>query len=158
MGLYKYISLNGESYLIHGLFLSNMKHTESAGAVLLNDGLVLVVSQHGTSWSLPKGHIEEGEDKIKAAKREIFEESGLTQLELIKELGSYQRYKIDENGKEDKRESKTIFMFLFKTSQKDLNPKDPENPEAKWIPRTKVAELLTHPKDREFYLTVLDKI
>ena len=31
-------------------------------------GEVLVVSQHGVSWSLPKGHIDPGEDaKTKAA-------------------------------------------------------------------------------------------
>ena len=54
-----------------------MKHTQSAGGVVLNKkGEVLVVSQRGTSWSLPKGHIDKGEDALGAAKREIYEESG----------------------------------------------------------------------------------
>ena len=35
----------------------------------------MVVNQNHDSWSLPKGHIDEGEDKLTAAKREIFEAS-----------------------------------------------------------------------------------
>lgn len=130
-----------------------MKRTESAGGVVINSrGEVLVVSQHGTSWSLPKGRIEAGEDRLAAARREIYEEAGVTELELIKELGSYGRYKLSGTGGEDCSEWKTIHMFLFKTEQEALSPIDPENPEALWVERGRVAELLTHPKDREFYL------
>lgn len=129
-----------------------MKRTESAGGIVINErGLVLVVSQHGTSWSLPKGHIEVGEDYLEAARREIYEEAGLTELELVEELGSYERYKLSAAGADDFSEWKTIHMFLFKTSQERLSPVDPENPEALWLEKEKVASLLTHAKDREFY-------
>ena len=64
-----------------------MKKTESAGGVVLNTkGEVLVVSQHGTSWSLPKGHLDEGESELAAARREIREESGVCELKLLKKL------------------------------------------------------------------------
>jgi 8-oxo-dGTP pyrophosphatase MutT (NUDIX family) len=129
-----------------------MKRTESAGGVVINRrGQVLVVSQHGTSWSLPKGRIEAGEDYLAAARREIHEEAGVTELELIGELGSYERYRLNGSN-EDRSELKTIHMFLFKTEEEELSPIDPENPEALWVDRERVAELLTHPKDREFYL------
>jgi 8-oxo-dGTP pyrophosphatase MutT (NUDIX family) len=130
-----------------------MKRTESAGGIVINKrGLVLVVSQHGTSWSLPKGHIEAGEDRMAAARREIYEETGISELEIVDELGSYERYKLSQTGGEDRSELKTIHMFLFKTEQDALAPIDPENPEALWINSAEVASLLTHPKDREFYL------
>jgi 8-oxo-dGTP pyrophosphatase MutT (NUDIX family) len=130
-----------------------MKRTESAGGVVINRrGEILVVSQHGTSWSLPKGHIEEGEDPLTAALREIHEETGVTQLKLVRELPSYARYKLSGTGGEDRSELKTIHMFVFTTDESELSPIDPENPEARWVDRTKVAELLTHPKDREFYV------
>ncbi|MBL7206785.1 MAG: hypothetical protein ISS36_04265 [Candidatus Aenigmarchaeota archaeon] len=77
---------------------------------------------------------------------------------FIRELGSYQRYKMDKNGKEDKNELKTIYMFLFHTEQRDVKPIDPENPEAKWVPKEGVSELLTHPKDKEFFNKIKDKI
>lgn len=135
------------------------KETKSAGGVVVNRHReVLIVNQKGTSWSFPKGHIEEGEDPITAARREIHEESGITDLELIEELGSYQRYKIDESGGEDKSELKTIIMFLFRTKQDSLKPVDPENPEAKWVERSKVTDLLTHPRDKEFFLRMVQKV
>ena len=132
-----------------------MKKTYSAGGVVTNDeGKILVVSQHGTSWSLPKGHIDPGEDALEAAKREIYEESGIGELQLVGELGSYERYKIGVDGGEDHSEWKVITMFLFRTSQTMLKPVDPDNPEARWVERSKVALLLTHEKDKEFFQRV----
>lgn len=131
-----------------------MIHTKSAGGVVLNrEGQVLVVSQHGTSWSLPKGRLEEGEDELAAARREIREESGLTALTLARELGSYQRQRLGVDGDDDPSELKTISMFLFETDETKLAPLDADNPEARWVDREDVAALLTHPKDQEFFIT-----
>ena len=136
-----------------------MIHTESAGGVVLNpEGLVLLVSQHGTSWSLPKGHLEEGESPLEAARREIHEETGVTRLELVRPLGSYTRHRLGDDGREDGSELKTIHLFLFKTDQTELAPVDPDNPEARWVERGRVAEMLTHAKDREFFASILDTV
>lgn len=129
-----------------------MRKTHSAGGVVTNDeGEVLVVSQQGRSWSLPKGHIDPGEDALVAAKREIYEESGIRDLEFVRELGTYERHKIGLDGGDDPSELKVITMFLFRTSEKSLRPVDVENLEARWVEKTKVAGLLTHEKDREFF-------
>jgi 8-oxo-dGTP pyrophosphatase MutT (NUDIX family) len=129
-----------------------MKKTRSAGGVVTNDdGEVLVVSQRGTSWSLPKGHIDPGENALVAAKREIYEESGIRDLELIRELGSYERYKIGLDGGDEPSELKVITMFLFRTREKVLKPVDPDNPEARWVEKSKVPLLLTAEKDKEFF-------
>jgi ADP-ribose pyrophosphatase YjhB (NUDIX family) len=134
-------------------------HTSSAGGVILNpDNKILVVNQNGNSWSLPKGHVEHGEDKLTAAKREIHEESGITQLNLIRELGTYERFMIAKDGGEDARELKTITMFLFTTSQTELLPVDPENPEARWVRKDEVVELLTHDKDKEFFRSIMNDL
>lgn len=136
-----------------------MRNTKSAGGVVLNtNGDVLVVSQHGTSWSLPKGHVEEGEDAMAAARRETQEESGISSLEYIKDLGSYQRYKISKDGGDDQSELKTIIIFLFRTNQLELKPIDPENPEARWVKKEGVVNLLTHSKDKEFWLSVMGEL
>ncbi|MBI5412319.1 NUDIX domain-containing protein [Candidatus Peregrinibacteria bacterium] len=135
------------------------KETYSAGGVVLDlHGRVLVVNQHGNSWSLPKGHIESQENAMMAAKREIYEETGIQDLTFVRELGAYQRYRIAPDGGEDPSEFKNITMFLFKTNQEFLKPIDPENPEARWIEKELAADLLTHPKDREFFLKVMDLI
>ena len=130
-----------------------MKKTYSAGGIVLNQkGEVLVVNQNHNSWSLPKGHLDAGESPLEAAYREIEEESGVTKLELVRELGTYERYKIGLAGSEDPSELKVMTFFLFRTTQKRLSPIDPENPEARWVKKEEVAGLLTHPKDREFFL------
>jgi len=136
-----------------------MIRTVSAGGVVLDgEGRVLVVSQHGTSWSLPKGHVEPGEDALAAARREIYEESGVRQLELVGELGSYTRHRIGRDGGEDESELKTIHLFLFHTNETALAPVDAENPEARWVERRRVAEALTHPKDRQYFLSIIEKV
>ena len=133
--------------------------SKSAGGVVLNSkGEVLVVSQKGTSWSLPKGHLEKDEDSLTAAKREILEESGIDKLDLIRELGSYERFRIGLEGGEDKNFLKEITLFLFKTNQTDLKPTDPENPEARWVKKEEVGKLLTHPKDKEFFESIVHGI
>jgi len=129
-----------------------MKRRHSAGGVVVNpEGKVLVVNQRGNSWSLPKGHIDPGEDALAAAKREIYEESGIRTLELVRELGTYERYRIGLKGGETRTELKVITMFLFTTTQMALKPVDPKNPEARWVEKGKVARMLTHKKDKEFF-------
>ena len=129
-----------------------MKKTKSAGGVVLNKkGEVLIVNQYRSSWSLPKGHIEEGEEILEAAKRETYEESGIRNLTYVKDLGKYTRYRIGLNGKNDESELKEIHMFLFKTDEMILNPIDPNNPEARWVLPEKVCEFLTHAKDKQFF-------
>ena len=136
-----------------------MKKTLSAGGVVLNPkGQVLVVNQFGNSWSLPKGHIDPGEDALAAAKREIREESGVKTLRLVRELGLYTRFRISLGGGDDKSEMKQIRMFLFRTRQTRLKPEDPHNPEARWVAPSKVEALLTHAKDKEFFRDVLPSL
>lgn len=132
------------------------KMTLSAGGVVLNaKGEVLVVNQKGDSWSLPKGHVDLGEDALAAARRETYEESGITDLTFVRELGTYERYRIAKGGVgEDKSELKQIKMFLFTTNQEDLKPVDPDNPEARWAPPAEVEVLLTHPKDKAFFILI----
>ncbi|MCC7500809.1 NUDIX domain-containing protein [Candidatus Nomurabacteria bacterium] len=131
------------------------RKTNSAGGVVLNkQGEVLVVSQGGRSWSLPKGHIDEGEDALTAAKREIYEESGISNLEYVKDLGTYSRYRIGLDGKDDLTELKNMTMFLFRTKEETLAPVDVHNPEARWVNVEEVEGPLTHNKDKDFFINI----
>lgn len=128
----------------------------SAGGVVLNvKDEVLIVNQGGKSWSLPKGGIEPNENILEAAKREIYEESGIQSLDYKKTLGTYQRYQIALDGSDDTSIFKQITMFLFRTEQTILQPQDPNNPEARWVKKEEVADLLTHRKDKAFFLSIL---
>lgn len=127
----------------------------AAGVVVNQSGDILVVNQGGVHWSLPKGHIEPGEEAIAAARREIAEESGVDELVFVKELGTYNRFRMNWDGTDNLEEHKEIVVFLFHTTQSALAPRDPDNPSAKWISRASVVDTLTHPRDREFFASIL---
>lgn len=129
-----------------------MKLVRSAGGLVVSpDGKVLVVNQNGDSWSLPKGHIDAGETALRAARREIAEESGITELRFYGRLGSYTRTRLARGGGEDITQKKFLVFFAFRTRQIRLNPTDPHNPEARWVEPGRVEALLTHPKDKAFF-------
>tara|TARA_B100002052_G_scaffold92097_1_gene84782 strand:+ start:514 stop:939 length:426 start_codon:yes stop_codon:yes gene_type:complete len=132
----------------------NIKNlTESAGGIVLGiDKKFVLVNQNHDSWSLPKGHIDPGENALDAAKREIYEESGIKKLKFVKKLGHYERYKIGLDGKDDYSELKRIHLFLFSTSETVLNPIDPMNPEARWCDLEEALSLLTHQADKDYLL------
>ncbi len=132
-------------------------NTEVAGGIVLNrrNEVALVVSGRDNFWGFPKGHIDEGEDAITAARREIEEETGLTKLELVRSLGTYGRYKAGLNGVDDTSEFKNMHMFLFTTEEEKLEPKDDWNPEAKWVPIDAVESTLSNAKDAEFFRSIV---
>jgi 8-oxo-dGTP pyrophosphatase MutT (NUDIX family) len=130
-----------------------MPKTQSAGGVVVNVRDEIALVKNGPEfWGFPKGHIDPGEDAFTAAKREIYEETGLKEIVLMKDLGSYERLGGIALG-----ELKTIYMYLFTTSEteKTLTPVDPENPEARWVPRAEVADLLTNPIDSDFFKSIV---
>ena len=86
---------------------------ESAGLVIIYDNKILLGHPKGQSWygsySIPKGHIEKGEDHLTAAIRETQEELGIKigsdQIDANEK--GYINYK-DENGEIYKR----VYYFV----------------------------------------------
>ena len=143
--------------------MSEPKKTQSAGGIVLDAAGAIALVRNGLGlpwWGFPKGHVEEGEEILAAARREVYEETGLGELALIRELGSYERFKGAAGGGEDRSELKLITMFLFSFAGTGgvLVPQDPGNPEARWVPRADVAATLTNRHDREFFLSIADTL
>ncbi len=132
----------------------------SGGIVLGPDGRLVIVEQHGNSWSFPKGGLEEGESELEAAVREIREETGISELSCVRALGSYDRYSIGKDGKSEMTELglRTRTFFLFRTPQTALTPEDGEVTEARWTTVEEALTLLTHPADRAFLESVKDTL
>jgi 8-oxo-dGTP pyrophosphatase MutT (NUDIX family) len=138
-----------------------MNPRETAGGVVLGSGgKMVVVCQGSNVWSLPKGGVEDGEDLLAAAKREVEEECGISQLEFVRELGSYLRYQTGQGGVGERTDLpiKHMNFFLFTTPQTELRGQEGETTEARWVTLDEALTMLTHPKDKEFLASVRDTI
>ncbi len=58
------------------------RHAKSGGGVE-----ILLIQDAKDRWTIPKGHIEEGETAQQTARREIGEEAGLTDVDMLGWLG-----------------------------------------------------------------------
>ncbi len=141
-----------------------MRKTDSAGGIVLNNiGKILLATKDGMSWMLPKGHLDKNEELLTAAKREIWEETGLPisemKLESREPLGMYQRHKIRKDNSQDISEFKSIYIFKFTTGYTgDLEPVDLQHKTAQWFDKEKIVGLLRHPEDKKFFNSVIDKL
>jgi ADP-ribose pyrophosphatase YjhB (NUDIX family) len=114
----------------------------SAGGIVarLENDRVLIALAREADWPLfilPKGGVEAGESLETAARREIAEEAGLTDLHLLGKLGVRQRLS------HDKTRWITVHYFLFATRQTDGAPTDTEHHYGLWwFPLDALPELL----------------
>lgn len=131
-----------------------------AGGVVIGDGGTIVLVQHvrSTAWLFPKGHIDENETDEEAARREITEETGIENLELIADLGSYERPPMPYPGNDRTDIMKNIHMYLFAAPSKAVLAPSHEIGEAKWVPYREVATVIGNDKDRAWFATVFDRV
>mgnify|MGYP003342362221 FL=1 len=95
-------------------------------------------------WSLPKGHLEEGETPEQAAIREVHEETGIMS-EIHRELGVIDFWFMASG----KRIHKTVHHFLFKEVGGKLAPQITEVDDVQWFPIEEIISLLAYPDEKK---------
>ena len=95
-------------------------------------------------WSLPKGHIEEGETPEEAALREVQEETGIVSV-IEKSLGVIDFWFMAGG----KRIHKTVHHYLFRESGGLLAAQESEVDEVAWFPLAEIVDRLAYPDEKK---------
>ena len=95
-------------------------------------------------WSLPKGHIEEGETPEEAAIREVAEETGINSS-ITKSLGVIDFWFMAGG----KRIHKTVHHFMFTEIGGTLLAQESEVDEVSWFPLSEIVERLAYPDEKK---------
>lgn len=108
---------------------------------------ILLLKDKNNNWTFPKGLIEDNEDKITTAQREIGEEVGLKNTKFISELppiGYWYKWQKD-------LVKKTVYYFLFEAvgNEKPEPQKDEGIKEVKWFTPQKALAIIGYRKTNE---------
>jgi bis(5'-nucleosidyl)-tetraphosphatase len=105
--------------------------------------LLLTSNKRGV-WCLPKGLIEENEDEVTTAMREVREETGVSRVKLRGKVGQI-KYQF---GFRAKTFDKTVHFFLFETDQADAKV-GTEHDAMEWMPYDKALQTLSYPNEKD---------
>ena len=123
----------------------NLPLRNGVGVVLLNNENKVFVGKRIDNpvnfWQMPQGGVDKNEENYEAAKRELREETGITQIKLIKELNYWLEYELPDNllgkiwkGKYRGQKQKWFIMkFLGKNDEINIRTQKPEFLNWKWI-------------------------
>ncbi len=139
------------------------------GIIVLNKQNKIFVGKRkdnpGDKWQMPQGGVEAGEDYITAMRRELLEETGIQNIEIIKEIDKIYHYELPENlvgiiwkGKYRGQKQKWfITRFLGEEKEINLNTKHAEFKDWKWIEPKFLPEVIVSFK-KDLYINLLKEI
>lgn len=125
-----------------------MKYEKSCGAIVVDDGKVLLVKHNAGHWDFPKGHVEEGETEFETAIREVKEETNID-IKIEKENRYITKYSPKENV------MKTVIYFIGEKVGGEDKPQIEEVSDVEWIDVNKAVERITHQRSKEIMIQVI---
>ena len=149
--------------------LHNLPLRSGVGIVVLNKENKVFVAKRIDNpknfWQMPQGGVDEGEDFLKAAYRELEEETSIKNVELVKELDGTITYELPDRllgliwkGKYRGQKQKWFLMrFVGVDNEINIKTKHPEFLEWKWVDLDKITDLVVDFK-LHVYKEVKDKV
>jgi putative (di)nucleoside polyphosphate hydrolase len=139
------------------------------GVILLNNKDQVFVGKRidnsGDKWQMPQGGVEDGEDFISAMKRELYEETSIESIKIIKAISQTYQYELPKNligliwkGKfRGQKQKWFIAKFIGNENEINLNTEHPEFIQWKWIEIDMLPKVIVKFK-KNLYLDLLKEI
>ena len=126
------------------------------GVIVLNQNNQIFVAKRIDNpknfWQMPQGGVDEGENFFDAAKRELFEETSIKSVNLIKEIDGFTSYELPDyllgiiwKGKfKGQKQKWFIVRFFGHDSEINIKTEKPEFLEWKWINIDNLTNVVVH--------------
>ena len=119
----------------------------SCGFILMNYDSILLLQYPQGHWSFPKGHIEESDkDHFSTAKRELLEETGISEVSIIDGWKSRTEYTFFSKGTPT---TKQVFWYLANTDELSVKLSH-EHTNYLWVNFEEAFDQLTFEQEKEF--------
>ena len=134
----------------------NLPYRSGVGIVVLNKNNKVFVARRIDNpknfWQMPQGGVDQNEDFLTAAFRELEEETSIKSVGLIKELDGFITYNLPDHllgiiwkGKYKGQTQKWFVMrFIGEDSEININTKHPEFLEWKWVELSEITKLVVN--------------
>ena len=144
-----------------------LPYRKGVGMMVFNDKKKIFVGKridNQTAWQMPQGGVDNNEEYETAARRELFEETGIQSIRIIKKSKEMYTYDLPENllGKIWKgkymgqKQNWFLIKFLGPDSEINLNQKCPEFNQWKWVNIDELPRLIV-PFKKKLYLSVIQE-
>ena len=124
------------------------------GAIVLNKENKIFVGKRKDNpvdkWQMPQGGVDKNENLINAMKRELYEETSIQNIKILKELDEWFEYELPKNllgiiwkGKfRGQKQKWFVVRFTGKESEINLKTEHPEFIEWKWVKMNDLPKII----------------
>ena len=139
------------------------------GVIILNNENKVFVGKRKDNpvnkWQMPQGGVEIGESYLSAMKRELYEETSIKSIKILREIDGFFEYELPKNlvgiiwkGKfRGQKQKWFIAKFIGNENEINLQTRNPEFIEWKWIAPDELPKTIVDFK-KKMYIDLLEII